>query len=202
MSECKLFTALVATSFVALVAASSPAPSVQPGITVPLFKRGSLSRNLDNTTVVNISLLNMHVEAVDAKYKQGMANWQLNTGELDLWPVDNTTASPKAIGQTPSTAISDGIVVEPDDLEIVPGRPANASDQAVSSRATQIYDKRPVAGANKRRRRRTRRSMMKANKAKARRQAEPLANQQNDLLWTGTVYIGSNSQPFLIDMDT
>lgn len=208
----------------AILCSAAPEPytrldSGTSGVSIPLFKRGSLTPEPVHLRVADWPAIQRHVEEVDAKYRRGMINWQTNTGELDLWPVAPESVVAESHSEPSEASPSNSVLPAPlsSSAALQSDSPAAISPQYTPSPAAgglnglapaplgglikPVFDqfhfsqKTPII-ANTRTKRYAR------NRRGRKRQAEPLQDMQNDLLWAGVVNIGSDSQSFLIDIDT
>lgn len=207
--------ALVVFSLTALVADAAYARPRPPlvGIAIPLAKRYSLygRAGITDLPVADIPGIERHVDSINAKYQQGMHNWQVNTGELDLWPVPNATdtASPEA---TPQNGLLDYLLAaQPNALSnhTHSVKIFNASATPKIFHTADIHNTIPIETAASAAEAAPtamndfgRRSGKPATQKHRVRQSEPLKDVSNDLLWVGEVKIGSNGQTFVVDMDT
>ena len=190
--------------------------STTRGIGIPLVKRAHVY-TLDEQTgarVANLPALRQHVSDIDAKYRQGMKNWQLNTGELDLWPVP-VAATPAADDEGYEDAVdallgSFAANVDPNDAGKDGDTPApGASTTLKVFNQTNVRNQFPILSTRPPATATASPATVSAYRSRERRgrrlktrQSEPLVPVQNGLLWVGAVSIGSNNQTFLIDMDT
>lgn len=189
------------------------------GIGIPLVKRAHVY-TLDEQTgarVANLPALRQHVSDIDAKYRQGMKNWQLNTGELDLWPVPAAVA-PAAedteyedaldtlLGSFAADIDSDGPGEDADPSGAISRDPLKVFNESNVRNQFPILSTRLPATATAQTASTATVSAYRSRERRGRRlktrQSEPLVPVQNGLLWVGAVSIGSNNQTFLIDMDT
>ena len=183
------------------------------GFAVPLVKRYSLygRDGIADRPVADISAIERHVASVDAKYRQGMLNWQTNTGELDLWPVANASESANptvALGASPSTraGLLDYLLAAQPSPSAHTGKVFDASVHPKIFHTADVHDKIPIPASSPTSRSpnqsNIRKRAQQAKKKLKTRQSAPLMDVSNDLLWVGMVAIGSSGQSFVVDMDT
>jgi hypothetical protein len=187
-----------------LVQASHGRPSLVPGsdgIRIPIFKRASALDAASSEMVANFTLLERHLEQVEAKYQQGLSNWQANTGAMKFRSDEDSEAT-QASQDGPGGESSDLFPLLSAGPAALSPSPSDPSITAEASRSTfdasavrrpevKKFQYLPQTSGLARHR--------KIFKAK---QAESLNSYHNDQLWAGEITIGSNQQPFLIDFDT
>ena len=196
------------------------------GISIPIAKRytylvddlandeedvqASNSTNVDSsfnaTNVINLTAIKRHIAQVDAKYQQGVFNYQQNTGQIYVVP--SSLSNPyDGYGNGDVQGVQDAMPVNV-------SAPSDSKAPFVGKFVTKVPKgswskvamQNGTVGANT-----TESSVVRNNATLTRRRgsrvaratgALPLQDLQNDLLWAGYVSIGSNGQQFLIDFDT
>ena len=209
----QVFASLVVAEFLSLSSAEMSLQTTQGqnstdaiGLKIPLFKRTSL---YTQSGVANMPIITRHLKQIDAKYKQGMVNLRVNTGDLDLWPESNSTSPNANASEVDVDATNESFASFTDQINrlgtsvsvprnmsylstVRPSRRSPFNPSAVEKTApVQIRKPSKVISRGQKsfRRHRT-------------RQQDALIDEQNGLLWAGIVSIGSNDQSFLVDMDT
>lgn len=208
----QIFPVLIIAALVALseLVLARPRPA-SSRMAVPLVKRFTLHGRdgITDRSVADLPAIKRHVDSVHAKYQQGMHNWQMNTGELDLWPAAGSTGSTGLEGK-PDRALLDYLLVAKSSAQSRTDftRVFNASATPKIFHTANIHDKGPIlptasviAAFESTSTTDRSRSIPTARQHKA-RQSAPLTDVSNDLLWVAQVQIGSNDQVFTVDMDT
>lgn len=183
------------------------------GIIIPLFKRSGEPDDR-SSTIADFKTIQHHVAQVEAKYQQGMLNWQANTGSQSLWARPRSREG-TTVPQSSSSPVTSSGMSEEDEAQ--PSSSPSPSTETETGIYTHVFNaseiQKPVLAQNvgsKNFKRRgsllplpaTSSSTSGNRNAYKSRQAEPLINENNDQLWAGTITIGNPPQSFLIDFDT
>lgn len=165
------------------------------GVTIPLFKRSS-ALDMESGAVVNLTNIKEHIAQVEAKYQQGLSNWEANTGTFSLFaksshPYDYETGSVSDGDSDPSSSSEDQPTPAIQESGLLPTASPIFDSSSVNDPDVRKFHYLPSTAALTRHK-----QVFKA------RQSEPLINERNDQLWTGYISIGNNQQQFLIDFDT
>lgn len=182
---------------------STKFPPIDTGVVIPLFKRTSAldmqtSHSMQaGNSVVNLTIIEQHLAQVEAKYQQGLSNWQANTGSFSLFAksshnYDYEADAPNEQEQErPQTTSEDFPTPYPESNDVLPtSSPVFHSSDVKLPDVRKFHYLPSTAVLTKHR------QVFKA------RQSEPLINEKNDQLWVGYISIGANQQSFLIDFDT
>lgn len=150
---------------------------------------------MQSGSVVNITIIKQHIAQVEAKYQQGLSNWEANTGSFSLFAktshaYDYETYSPPDESTYTSTAED----MPTPDMKL--DEPVPTSNAVFDSSSVKVPDVRKFHYLPSTSTLTRHRQVFKA------RQSEPLINERNDQLWVGFISIGHNQQQFLIDFDT
>lgn len=178
---------------------SGARPSLQArtpdtGVVIPLFKRSS-ALDMQSTSVANLTVIMEHIAQVEAKYQQGLSNWQMNTGSFSLFAKSSHAYDYEAGGgmDEPTTSSSQGEFPTPD-LGIDQAAPTSTpvfDSSSVQLPVVRKFHYLPSTAI-----------LTKHRQVFKARQSEPLINERNDQLWVGFISVGNNQQSFLIDFDT
>jgi len=139
--------------------------------------------------------IEQHIAQVEAKYQQGLSNWQANTGSFSLFAKSSHNYDYEANApmeeESPQTSSEDvpTLVAQVDEAVPTPSPVFDSSDVKLPD-VRKFHYLPSTAMLTKHR------QVFKA------RQSEPLINEKNDQLWVGYISIGANQQSFLIDFDT
>lgn len=152
---------------------------------------------MQSGTVVNITIIKQHIAQVEAKYQQGLSNWEANTGSFSLFAKTShaydyeSDANAQASEASPSSSTDDFPTPDVNQVQPAPTPSPVFDSSSVNVPNVRKFHYLPSTAALTRHR-----QIFKA------RQSEPLINEKNDQLWVGFISIGNNQQQFLIDFDT
>lgn len=174
---------------------SSGVRTPDTGVVIPLFKRSS-ALDMESGAVVNLTNIKEHIAQVEAKYQQGLSNWEANTGTFSLFAksshaYDYETGSVNDGDADPSSSSEDQPTPALEETGLLPTASPIFDSSSVDVPDVRKFHYLPSTAALTRHK-----QVFKA------RQSEPLINERNDQLWTGYISIGNNQQQFLIDFDT
>lgn len=179
------------------VAARAANAADPAGVVIPLFKRASALDMQSSNAVVNLTIIEQHIAQVEAKYQQGLSNWQANTGSLSLFAKSSHTydydyeRNDPMDADKPSASTEEFATPEPQLSQAAP-----TASPVFNSSIVKLPDVRKFHYLPSTAMLTKHRQVFKA------RQSEPLINERNDQLWVGYISIGTNQQTFLIDFDT
>lgn len=165
------------------------------GVVIPLFKRSS-ALDMESGAVVNLTNIKQHIAQVEAKYQQGLSNWEANTGTFNLFAKSSHAYDYETDSVKDDPDYSSASEDQPTSVDLGQAGPLPTASPVFDSSRVNLPDVRkfhylPSTAALTRHK-----QIFKA------RQSEPLINERNDQLWTGYISIGNNQQMFLIDFDT
>ena len=186
---------------------SSMTQTVATGLSIPLVKRASLYNESGSNQTADMQAIVRHVRQIEAKYRQGMRNYNMNTGDILLWPALNETHSREC--KTDNSSHSPVKMPSPDNIPNRLDISADFPETTALPANLPVFDVSHIDGKQQRLQRLqsrqlsgNRRHKRQSSRKHVIRQKEALVDEQNDLLWAGMVSIGSTAQSFLVDMDT